>query len=98
MVVAGLGMAVMTAWSRVYLGYHSPKQVAWGSVAGMVIAVVWFGAVGAVRRSALWEWALEHPLSRRARMRDLIVEEDMCQAGWEKWEDRREAKLKGKKK
>lgn len=95
--VAGLGMAGTTAWSRVYLGYHSPRQVVWGSAAGAVIAVAWYVAVGVLRSSKLWTWALEHPLSRRMRMRDLIIEEDMCQAGWEKWEDRREAQMKGKK-
>jgi dolichyldiphosphatase len=95
-VLVGFGMAGLTAWSRVYLGYHSPRQVVWGSTAGAVIAVAWYVVVGVVRDTALWGWALEHPLSRRMRVRDLIIEEDMCQAGWEKWEDRREAKMKGK--
>jgi len=95
---AGLGMAAVTAWSRVYLGYHSPRQVVWGSAAGAIFAAVWFGAVGILRGMWLWDWVLEHPLTRRMRVRDLIVEEDMAQAGWEKWEDRREAKLKGKRK
>lgn len=97
-VLAGFGMAAVTAWSRVYLGYHSPRQVIWGVAAGCVTAVVWYVAVGVVRGSWLWGWALEHPLTRRLRVRDLIIEEDMCQAGWEKWEDRREVEMKGKKK
>jgi hypothetical protein len=25
-------------------------------------------------------------------MRDLVVEQDLCQAGWEKWEEKCEAK------
>jgi dolichyldiphosphatase len=33
-------------------------------------------------------------------MRDLVVEEDLCQAGWEKWEGKRitQAIANGKKK
>jgi dolichyldiphosphatase len=32
-------------------------------------------------------------------MRDLVVEEDLCQAGWEKWEGKRiaHATMNGKK-
>jgi len=89
--LSGLALvaAGTVALSRIYLSYHTPKQVAVGLLAGSVIAVGWFLAVVAVRQIGLLEWALEQPILRLFRMRDLVVEEDLCQAGWEKWETKR---------
>ena len=42
-----------------------------------------------VRQSGLLSWILEQYPTRLFRMRDLVVEEDLCQAGWEKWESKR---------
>ena len=89
--VAGAAVAAATAWSRTYLDYHTTRQVLAGSATGLVSAVCWFVATGILRRSGLLAWALGTPLARAFRLRDLVVEEDMCQAGWEKWEERRAA-------
>ncbi|EXA50529.1 dolichyldiphosphatase [Fusarium oxysporum f. sp. raphani 54005] len=89
--VAGAAIAAATAWSRVYLNYHTPKQVVVGSVAGVISALGWFLIVATVRQTGWLNWALETPLARAFRVRDLVTEEDMCQAGWEKWEKRRAA-------
>lgn len=83
------GLAAATAWSRVYLAYHTPKQVMFGCCAGVVSAVGWFVVTGVLRQTGLLGWFLDQPLVRAFRVRDLAVEEDMCQAGWEKWEERR---------
>lgn len=82
-------VAVLVAWSRIYLGYHTPKQVLAGSAAGAVSAVAWFAVTYMVRETGLLAWGLEFPVARWLRIRDLVVEEDLCQAGWEKWEERR---------
>ncbi|KAK4178397.1 putative dolichyldiphosphatase [Triangularia setosa] len=82
-------VAVLVAWSRIYLGYHTPKQVLAGSAAGAVSAVAWFAVTYMMRETGLLAWALEFPVVRWLRIRDLVVEEDLCQAGWEKWEERR---------
>ncbi|KAF4970099.1 hypothetical protein FSARC_2800 [Fusarium sarcochroum] len=95
--VGGAVIAAATAWSRVYLNYHTPKQVVVGSVAGVVSAVGWFVIVAVARQTGWLSWALETPLARAFRVRDLVVEEDMCQAGWEKWEERRTATRSAKK-
>ncbi|KAL2157630.1 hypothetical protein VTH06DRAFT_6009 [Thermothelomyces fergusii] len=42
-----------------------------------------------MREAGVVAWALELPPARWFRMRDLVVEEDPCQAGWEKWEEKR---------
>ncbi|KAH7188585.1 uncharacterized protein B0J16DRAFT_337533 [Fusarium flagelliforme] len=89
--MAGAAIAAATAWSRVYLNYHTPKQVVVGCTAGAVSAVGWFVIVAVMRQTGWLGWALETSLARAFRVRDLVVEEDMCQAGWEKWEERRAA-------
>ncbi|KAK1989993.1 PAP2 superfamily protein [Colletotrichum falcatum] len=86
---AALALAAAVAWSRVYLDYHTPRQVLVGCLAGSVCAVGWFMATAAARDFGLLAWALQTPPARLFRFRDLVVEEDPCQAGWDKWEERR---------
>lgn len=69
-----------------------------GSAAGALFAVVWFVVVGVVRQIGLLSWALELPIVRILRVRDLAVEEDITQAGWDKWEAKRAAAKKNKTK
>jgi dolichyldiphosphatase len=80
------------AASRVYLNYHTPKQVLVGCTAGAVIAVVWFLFTTFLRRYGLINWALDNPLARALRMRDLVVTEDLADAGWGRWESKRKAR------
>ncbi|KAI1651691.1 PAP2-domain-containing protein [Daldinia loculata] len=84
----GLGMAAAVSWSRVYLNYHTEKQVLVGTAAGVVSAVGWFIITTIIRRSGWLAWALDTPIAKFFRVRDLVVEEDLCQAGWEKWDDK----------
>lgn len=94
-----LANAGLVAWSRIYLSYHTPKQVLVGCLAGGVTGVGWFLVTMMVRQIGLVSWALDQPLVRLFRMRDLVVEEDLCQAGWEKWEGKRisQVTINGKK-
>jgi len=101
--LSGLALACagLVAWSRIYLNYHTPKQVLVGCLAGSVSAVGWFFITTVIRRVGLLAWLLDQPAVRLFRMRDLVVEEDLCQAGWEKWEAKNElssnANANGKK-
>ncbi|ETS06174.1 dolichyl pyrophosphate phosphatase [Trichoderma reesei RUT C-30] len=85
-------VAAATAWSRIYLNYHTATQVAAGVAAGVVFALVWFVATEFLRRTGWLAWGLELPPAKMLRIRDLVVEEDMCQAGWEKWEEKKRKK------
>ncbi|KAI1491065.1 PAP2 superfamily protein [Biscogniauxia mediterranea] len=97
--VACLLMAAAVAWSRIYLNYHTEKQVIVGSIAGAVSAVAWFIITSIVRQTGWLLWAIDTPPARWLRVRDLVVEEDPCQAGWEKWDDKMTAlKAQQKKK
>ncbi|KAI5921349.1 PAP2 superfamily protein [Camillea tinctor] len=97
--VACLVMAAAVAWSRIYLNYHTEKQVIVGSIAGAVSAVAWFIITSIIRQTGWLTWAIETPPARWLRVRDLVVEEDPCQAGWEKWDDKMTAlKAQQKKK
>jgi dolichyldiphosphatase len=80
------------AASRIYLNYHTPKQVLVGCTAGAVIAVVWFLFTTFLRRYGWKDWALDNPLARFLRMRDLVVTEDLADAGWSRWESMRKAR------
>ncbi|KAJ5545500.1 hypothetical protein N7461_007804 [Penicillium sp. DV-2018c] len=66
-----IGAAAVAA-SRIYLNYHTPKQVFAGCAAGFWI-----------------EWTLDTTISRLVRVRDLVVSEDLAEAGWQRWESQR---------
>ncbi len=89
---ASLVLASATAWSRIYLNYHTPKQVLVGSSVGVLTAVAWFVFTAVLRSSGLLSRALDLPVVRAFRIRDLIVEEDLSEAGWDRWEEKRLAK------
>jgi dolichyldiphosphatase len=84
------------AQSRIYLHYHTPRQVYVGVGVGVACAFTWFIATGLARRYGLVECLLEQPLARWARLRDLVVNEDLVDAGWERWETRRRKRSEGK--
>lgn len=81
--------AVGVSASRVYLSYHTPKQVLAGCTAGLVCACGWFVITGMLRSSGWIDWATDLTLARLMRIRDLVVSEDLAEAGWQRWEARR---------
>lgn len=93
--IAGAGLV---AWSRIYLSYHTPKQVLVGCLAGVICAVGWFSFTAVLRQYGVLAWILEQPAVRLFRMRDLVVGEDLVQAGWEKWEEQKRGLIPGGKK
>lgn len=86
---AALLCAAAVAVSRIYLNYHTGKQVLVGCAAGMFSAAAWFASTMWLRRSGLLGWGLDTKLAKALRMRDLVVEEDLAEAGWQRWEKRR---------
>ncbi len=84
-----LVVAALVAWSRVYLNYHTVRQVLAGCVAGAACAVGWFGVTAVVRNIGLLAWAVDLPPAQWLRIRDLVVEEDLAHAGWERWVDKK---------
>lgn len=84
-----LASAGAVAFSRVYLSYHTPKQVLVGCAAGAVFAIVWFGFTTLLRKDGWVEWGLETSLARLFRVRDLVIQEDLVDSGWARWEERR---------
>jgi dolichyldiphosphatase len=90
--------AGLVACSRIYLNYHTEKQVLVGCLAGVLSALGWFGATAIARQTGLVQWALDLYVVRLFRVRDLVVEEDLSQAGWEKWESKKTENPSMKKK
>lgn len=80
------------AASRVYLNYHTSKQVLVGVVVGSSSAAAWFALTTVLRRYGWIDWTLDNSLARILRMRDLITTEDLVDAGWGQFESRRKAR------
>lgn len=98
--VAAMVSAGAVAISRIYLSYHTQKQVIVGCVAGASFALVWFGLTTFLRRAGWINWALETWIFRAFRVRDLVVQEDLVDSGWARWEERRKRqdfRVQGKK-
>ena len=89
---ASMICAGAVAQSRIYLYYHKPRQVYVGVAAGVGCAIAWFAVTSIARSYGLIDWMLELPLVRWARLRDLVVHEDLVDAGWERWDSRRQKK------
>jgi dolichyldiphosphatase len=85
-----IACAGTVAVSRIYLNYHTPKQVLVGVAAGAVFAVVWFVFTTLLRRSGWIEWFLETWIARLFRIRDLVVVEDIPDSGWARWVERKQ--------
>ena len=85
--------ASAVAASRVYLNYHTIKQVLVGIAAGALSGGSWFVFTTLLRHYGWIDWALENSVARMLRMRDLITTEDLVDAGWGRFEARRKARL-----
>jgi len=81
------------AWSRIYLNYHTPQQVLVGCAAGAGFAGVWFVLTSYLRRAGWIDWALDMAPARALRFRDLVVQEDLVDAGWARWDSQRKKRL-----
>lgn len=88
-----LASAAAVACSRIYLNYHTPKQVLVGCAAGAIFAVIWFTFTTFLRRVGLVEWILETELAKLFRVRDLVIQEDLVDSGWARWVERRQSRL-----
>ncbi|KKK24148.1 hypothetical protein P175DRAFT_0559620 [Aspergillus ochraceoroseus IBT 24754] len=93
----GLGLgAIAVAGSRIYLTYHTPRQVLAGFSVGIMFAFAWFYFTGLLRSTGWIDWALDLSLAKLLRFRDLVVSEDLIEAGWQRWESKRKLKRKEK--
>ncbi|RDW83865.1 phosphatase PAP2 family protein [Aspergillus mulundensis] len=89
--VASFGIALgatAVAVSRIYLTYHTIRQVLAGCAVGIVFALIWFIFTGLLRSYGWIDWVLEHSIARFLRLRDLVVSEDLAEAGWQRWESK----------
>jgi dolichyldiphosphatase len=86
LVIAG---AAAVAQSRIYLNYHTERQILVGCVVGALFAVFWYLFTTYLRRSGWLDWVLDTPIAKFFRLRDLVVTEDLVDAGWERWQQRR---------
>ncbi|KAI5806636.1 phosphatidic acid phosphatase type 2/haloperoxidase [Peziza echinospora] len=76
--------------SRIYLSYHTPKQVLAGIVAGVVIAVAWFCVTSFLRHHpdkywgrSMWEWIMY--FGSFVWVKDMCLEVDLVEHDWHAW-------------
>lgn len=53
---------------------------------------MWFLFVACLRQYGWVEWTLDSWVAKALRLRDLIITEDIQDAGWVRWKERRKAK------
>lgn len=82
--------ATLVIYSRVYLRYHTKKQVLVGAALGVGFAIAWFVFTKCLRSLGLLDSVLDCELARLARVRDLMTTEDFAEAGWVRWRRDRE--------
>ena len=87
-------MAAAVSLSRIYLNYHTSRQVLAGCTAGAMAGLGWFVTIWWLRREGWVDWALEISIVKALRVRDLVLEEDVVQAGWREWEYKKQLRRK----
>lgn len=83
--VWGFIFAASVCVSRIYLSYHTVNQVLVGCCVGIITAIAWFTLTTILRRWGWIQWALDRREMKAFRIRDLVVEEDLAESGWERW-------------
>ena len=83
-----LVLAACVALSRIYLNYHTARQVLVGCSTGALSAVSWFLFTNWLRHTGLLHFLINLELCKWLRLRDLVVEEDLVESGWREWNSR----------
>lgn len=84
-------LAGAVAQSRVYLSYHTSRQVVVGSLVGVACATSWFALGTYLRREGWIDWLLGWRLSQWLMVKDMVVECEggIAGIGWAEWTRRR---------
>ncbi|KAF3920333.1 Dolichyldiphosphatase [Dactylellina cionopaga] len=88
LLVALFALATGVATSRVYLQYHTVKQVLAGVAAGLVIGCGWFVTTYLMKNFAggiVWNLLLENEVSKMVYVKDECVDVDLQKRDWEGW-------------
>lgn len=89
--------AAMVAASRIYLNYHTPKQVLVGCCAGTAFALVWYALTATLRSQGLIDWVLSLTVAKVLRIRDLLLDEDLVESGYREYLARRDLRAEAQK-
>lgn len=88
-----LTAAICISLSRVYLSYHTPKQVLAGTSVGVLLGITWYLFTGFVRSTPLrfagrrvWEWVMWFGGFLWAK--DMCLDVDLVEHDWNVWNSR----------
>lgn len=93
-----LSTAFFVSVSRIYLSYHTARQVYIGYLIGAIFASTWFVVTEVARRLGYVDLLLDHPLLRLYRVRDLCCDEDLVELSWGVWEQKRKLRRRMRRK
>ncbi|KAI9316770.1 dolichyl pyrophosphate phosphatase [Dichotomocladium elegans] len=80
------GLAALVAYSRIYLGYHTPTQVAVGMAIGCTYGACWHGLMERViRPSHVIDRIMQHPIARVLYLRDMRHIDNVAKWDYEQW-------------
>lgn len=82
--------------SRVYLAYHTEKQVYIGSSIGLIFGIVWYTVLEPLRRYGVVDLILDHPVARFFYLKD-TTKRNVLEDEWKEWTSGR-ATRQGRKK
>jgi len=85
-------MAAAVAASRVYLEYHSPKQVLVGMGVGALLGIVWFVVTDILKLAAggvFWDILLDNKFSKLLYVKDMCTELELQKMEWTVWSHER---------
>ncbi|CAG8556435.1 10294_t:CDS:2 [Acaulospora morrowiae] len=81
-----IGLFLAVTYSRIYLNYHTPKQVMAGSIIGAFFAIAWFFFLENVLRPlGLFKSILDSRLARYFYLRDSSDIEDIVKIEYMNW-------------
>ena len=95
--------ATAVSSSRLYLSYHTPRQVFAGTFVGTILAIFWFSATSFLRHCDIkiadktpWQWILW--IGSLIYVKDMCLDVDLVEQGYNLWKAQAEAQKDGKNK
>ncbi|GAM26010.1 hypothetical protein SAMD00019534_091850, partial [Acytostelium subglobosum LB1] len=79
LIVVLFTLALAVAYSRVHLGYHTDRQVAYGSVIGMTLAMIWYGVTEYIFVPFIFPLLADSPIGRYFYLRDTTLIPNLMQ-------------------
>jgi dolichyldiphosphatase len=86
-------VSVAVCLSRIYLAYHTTKQVLVGAVIGLIFGGLWFALYEVLKQAGVVAWLVDTQIAAIFLMRDTEYEMEV-EEEWTRWQARRRSRKK----